>query len=85
MKFPTLNTTKGLVVMPKKLTEEYSDRLMELLIRMGMPRETCLEVWTVIETPEALQLFLDKLSEKNYEMTPEELYQVAVDTVLELQ
>ena len=71
--------------MPRKLTEESSDRLMELLIRMGMPRETCLEVWTAIETQEELLLFLDKLSEKNYEMTPEEVYQASVDTILELQ
>ena len=37
-----------------------------------------------IKTPEELLLFLDKLSEKNYEMTPEEVYQAAADTVLEL-
>lgn len=71
--------------MPRTLTEEFSDRLMELLIRMEMPRETCLEVWTAIETPEELLLFLDKLSEKNYEMTPEEVYQAAVEAIEELQ
>ena len=71
--------------MPKKITQEFSDRLMELLIRMEMPKETCLEVWTAIQTQEELLLFLDKLSEKNYEMTPEEVYQASVDAVLELQ
>ena len=71
--------------MPKRLTEEFSDRLMELLIRMNLPKETCLEVWTAIETQEELHLFLEKLSEKNYEMTPEEVYQAAVETIEELQ
>jgi len=71
--------------MPRKLTEEFSDRLMELLIRMEIPKEICLEVWTAIETEEELQLFLDKLSEKNYEMTPEEVYQASVETIEELQ
>ena len=71
--------------MPKRLTEEFSDRLMELLIRMNLPKETCLEVWSAIETQEELHLFLEKLSEKNYEMTPEEVYQAAVETIEELQ
>lgn len=71
--------------MARALTQEFSDRLMELLIRMNMPREICLEVWTAIETPEELLAFLDRLSEKNYEMTPDEVYQASVEAVLELQ
>ena len=71
--------------MPRTLTEEFSDRLMELLIRMEMPKEICLEVCTAIETPEELHLFLDKLSEKKYEMTLEEVYQALGETIEELQ
>ena len=69
--------------MPRTLTQEYSDRLMELLIRMEMPKETCLEVWTAIESPEELRLFLDKLSEKNFDMTSQEVHKALLDTLVE--
>lgn len=71
--------------MPRTLTDEQSVNLAKLLILMAVPREMRLEVCTAIETPEEMLLFLDKLSEKNYEMTPEEVYQASVDTILELQ
>ena len=71
--------------MPRTLTDEQSVKLAELLILMAVPKGMRLELLTAIETPEELLLFFDKLSEKNYEMTPEEVYQAAVDTVLELQ
>ena len=76
---------KGLLMMARTLTQEFSDRLAKLLIVMGIPKEICLEVLTAIETSEELVLFLDKLSEKNYEMTPQEVYQAAVETIEELQ
>ena len=71
--------------MPRTLTDEQRVKLAELLILMAVPKGMRLELLTAIETPEELLLFFDKLSEKNYEMTPEEVYQAAVDTVLELQ
>ena len=76
---------KGASIMPRTLTDEQSVKLAELLILMAVPKGMRLELLTAIETPEELLLFFDKLSEKNYEMTPEEVYQAAVDTVLELQ
>ena len=71
--------------MKRTLTQEYSDRLAELLIRMGVEKEVCLEVLTAIETPEELKYFLDILSEKNYEMTSQEVYQAALDTTVAFQ
>ena len=71
--------------MPRTLTDKQSVELAKLLIVMAVPKEMRLEVLTAIETPEELLLFLDKLSEKNYEMTPEEVYQAAVETIEELQ
>lgn len=71
--------------MPRTLEDEYSLRLAELLIVMGIEKETCLEVLTAIETPEELLLFLDKLAERNYEMTSEEVYQALGETIEELQ
>lgn len=71
--------------MARTLTDEQSVKLAKLLILMAVPKEMRLELLTAIETPEELLLFLDKISEKNYEMTPEEVYQVAVETIEELQ
>lgn len=71
--------------MARTLTDEQSVKLAKLLILMAVPKEMRLELLTAIETPEELLLFLDKLSEKNYEMTPEEVYQVAVEIIEELQ
>lgn len=67
--------------MARTLTQEFSDRLAKLLIIMKVPKEMCLDILTVIETPEELKYFLDILSEKNYEMTPEEVYQAAGETI----
>ena len=36
-----------------------------------------------METTEMLKRFLDKLSVKNYDMTPEEVYQTSIETVEE--
>lgn len=71
--------------MPRTLTDKQSVKLSKLLILMEVPKEMRLELLTAIETPEEMLLFLDKLSEKNYEMTPEEVYTAAVETVSELQ
>ena len=51
---------------------------------MKVPKEMCLEIITGIETPEEMLLFLDKLSEKNFQMTPEEVYEALLDTIVEM-
>ena len=70
--------------MLRTLTEKQSVDLAELLIMMEVPKEDRLTILTAIETPEELLLFLNKLAEKNYEMTPQEVYQAAGETINEL-
>ena len=67
----------------RTLTEEQSEKLARLLIMMKVPKEMCLDILTVVETNEELLTFLDKLSAKNYDMTPEEVYQASIETVEE--
>ena len=69
--------------MSRTLTEEQREDLAQLMIMMKIPKESCLEVLTVIDTPMKMRLFLDKLSEKNFRMTSEEVYQALVETVEE--
>ena len=58
----------------RTLTEEQSEKLARLMIMMEVPKEMSLDILTVVETNEELLTFLDKLSAKNYDMTPEEVY-----------
>lgn len=67
--------------MERTLTEEQGVKLAKLLILMDVPREMRLDVLSAIETPEELKYFLDILSEKNYEMAPEEVYQALGKTI----
>ena len=69
--------------MSRTISQEFSDRLAELLIVMDIEKEVRLEVLTVIDTPEELLVFLDKLAEKNYEMTSEEVYRALCETLEE--
>ena len=71
--------------MPRTLTENQSVELGKLLILMELPEEMRLDILTAIETPQELKYFLDILSENNYEMTPEEVYQASIETVQEFQ
>ena len=64
--------------MPRTLTEEQSVDLAQLLIMMGIPKEDRLEILTAIETPEEMRLFLGKLSEKNFQMSPQEVNEALV-------
>jgi len=59
--------------------------LMELLILMELQQKEIFEISAAMETTEMLRSFLDKLSAKNYEMTPTEVYQASIDTALEFQ
>lgn len=67
--------------MPRTLTEDMSGRLAQLLYLMKVPREMRLDILRAIETREELRYFLDILSERDYEMTPEEVYEASVDAV----
>ena len=67
--------------MPRTLKDEQSVELAKLLILMEVPEEMLLDILTVIETPQELKYFLDILSENDYEMTPEEVYQASIETV----
>ena len=71
--------------MPRTLTENQSVELGKLLILMELPEEMRLDILTAIETPRELKYFLDILSENNYEMTPEEVYQAMGETITEFQ
>ena len=62
----------------RTLTEEQSEKLARLMIMMEVPKEMSLDILTVVETNEELLAFLDKLLAKNYDMTPEEVYQAMV-------
>lgn len=68
--------------MPRTLTDEQSVKLAKLLIVMKVPKEMRLTILSSIETPEELLAFLDKLSEKNYEMTPQEVYLALGETIV---
>ena len=71
--------------MPRTLKDEQSVELAKLLILMEVPEEMLLDIITVIETPQELKYFLDILSENDYEMTPEEVYQASIETVQAFQ
>ena len=82
-KYPDARITKGSVMTHRTLTEEQSEKLARLMIMMEVPKEMSLDILTVVETNEELLAFLDKLSAKNYDMTPEEVYQASIETVEE--
>ena len=71
--------------MKRTLTEDQSVELAKLLILMEVPEEMLLDIITVIETPQELKYFLDILSENDYEMTPEEVYQAMGETITVFQ
>lgn len=71
--------------MMRTVTDEQSVRLAELLILMNVPKEMCLEIMAVLETTEMLHYFLDILAARNYDMTPEEVYEASVETTLTFQ
>ena len=64
-------------------TDEHITELMRLLIMMDLKKKEIFEIAAAMETTEMLKRFLDKLSEKKYDMTPEEVYQASIETVEE--
>lgn len=67
-----------------RLTEDQRVDFAKLLIKMNIPRKDCLEFLTAIETLEELKLLLDKMAEKDFSMTPEEVNQAVCDTIEEI-
>lgn len=84
LKFLNLSIMKGIILIMRTLTDEQSLNLAKLLIMMEVPKRERLEILSAIEIQEELLLLLDKLSERNYEMTPEEVYQASGEAVIEL-
>lgn len=69
--------------MSKKVTKRRRVLLGAMLIEMKVPKEKCLEIMTAMDTEEKLMLFLGKLSERNYEVTPEEVEELSIEAELE--
>ena len=69
--------------MMQMTTDENITELMQLLIMMDLKKKESFEIAAAMETAEMLKRFLDKLSVKNYDMTPEEVYQTSIETVEE--
>ena len=71
------------MMMQQKLTDEQRVKLAKLLISFGVQKQQRLEILTAIDTQQKVDLFIGKLSERNYEATPEEVYQLSGEAVLE--
>ena len=76
---------KGAELVTMELTMAQIEDLMLLLIMMGVKKQEVLEIATAIETRERLLWFLQILSERDYKMTPEEVYEAACDTLEKFQ
>ena len=74
---------KGEKTLQQKLTEEQRVILAKLLISFGVQEQQSVEILMAIDTQQKVNLFIDKLSERNYEATPEEVYQLSGEAVLE--
>ena len=62
---------------------EQQIELARLLLLFNLSTEKTEEIVVAIDNSEKLRLFLDKLSERNYEATPEEVYQLSGEAALE--
>ena len=67
------------------LTADQLERLMQLLIMFGVKKEEVIQIAIAMETQEMLLEYLDRISERNYDMTPEELYDLAGRILAESQ
>ena len=68
-----------------KTTDKHITELMQLLILMGLEKKEIFEISAALETTHELKYFLDILSENDYEMTPEEVYQAMGETITVFQ
>ena len=69
--------------MPQSLSMEQQIELARLLLLFNLSTEKTEEIVVAIDNSEKRRLFLDKLSERNYEATPEEVYQLSGEAALE--
>lgn len=74
---------KGEKTLQQKLTEEQRVKLAKLLISFGVQKQQRLEILTAIDTQQKVDLFIDRLSERNYEATPEEVEELSIEAELE--
>lgn len=58
-------------------------KLAKLLISFGVQKQQRLEILTAIDTQQKVDLFIDRLSERNYEATPEEVEELSIEAELE--
>ena len=69
--------------MPQSLSMEQQIELARLLLLFNLSMEKTEEIVVAIDNSEKLRLFLDKLSERNYEATPEEVEELSIEAELE--
>lgn len=69
--------------MPQSLSMEQQIELARLLLLFNLSTEKTEEIVVAIDNSEKLRLFLDKLSERNYEATPEEVEELSIEAELE--
>ena len=69
--------------MQQKLTEEQRVKLAKLLISFGVQEQQSVEILMAIDTQQKVDLFIDRLSERNYEATPEEVEELSIEAELE--
>ena len=72
-------------MMKQKLTDEQRVKLAKLLISFGVQEQQSVEILMAIDTQQKVDLFIDKLSERNYEATPEEVYQLSIEAFMETE
>lgn len=70
-------------MMQQKLTDEQRVKLAKLLISFGVQEQQSVEILMAIDTQQKVDLFIDKLSERNYEATPEEVEELSIEAELE--
>lgn len=71
------------MMMQQKLTDEQRVKLAKLLISFGVQEQQSVEILMAIDTQQKVDLFIDKLSERNYEATPEEVEELSIEAELE--
>ena len=62
---------------------EQQIELARLLLLFNLSTEKTEEIVVAIDNSEKLRLFLDKVSERNYEATPEEVEELSIEAELE--
>ena len=61
----------------KTITSEQEQMFMEILIRMGYSKREIFDLCHLVEIPEALQRVLSVMEQRDYEILPEELLEIA--------